>query len=536
MSRCEQVGELSSEKDVARRKTGLFNRMTDGRRKKMRFSLNIFGRSYMIDRMSRTVKIRIAWGAALFIILAGITLTVRSYLQEDLSFAAIPIATAQRGPLTISITESGTLQAVQSVTLASEITSNRAKVASLVPEGTYVQEGDLVIEFDKTPFEEEIRKLRNEISQAEASFVEATENSKLQRVKNAGDLKDAQVNIRAAEAELQNILDGEGVIQMRELELEVQRDRANFEQKQQQVVDLQEMLKSGFITQNELKNAELELQEAETRYTFTQQKHEIFVQYTRPAQVEKARNAVQESKEKFQELQDVANYLESLQAANLQKEQAQVDVLREKYQQALKELTKTSIFAPIPGLVIYNEISGSGQTRKIQVGDAVWSNQALISLPDISHMMVDTQVREIDVHKVQLGQEVLIKVDAYPDAIFHGTVSLIGSLAQSERNLPANVKYFEIQVVFRESDERLRPGMTARVEILVDQLDDALYVPLQAVFEKAGNHVCYIVQERGPEERLVDIGKFNDDFIAIENGISEGERLYLHDPTSFILR
>ena len=486
--------------------------------------------------MKKIGKTGIIGGAALLLILAGITLTVRSYLHDDLSFDAIPVATVQRGSLTISIIESGTLQAVQSVTLASEITSNRAKIASLVPEGTYVQKGDLVIEFDKTPFEEEIRKLRHEISQAEAAFVEATENSKLQRVKNAGDLKDAQVNIRAAEADVQNILEGEGVIQVRELELEVQRDQANHEQKQQQVADLQEMLKSGFITQNELKKAKLELREAETRSTFTQQKYEIFVQYTRPAHIEKARHAVQESKEKFQELQDVANYLESLQAANLQKEQAQLAVLREKYQQALKELTKASIHAPIPGLVIFNEIPGSGQSRKIQVGDAVWSHQALISLPDISHMLVDTQVREIDVHKVQLGQEVGIKVDAYPDTVFHGSVSLIGSLAQSERNLPANVKYFEVQVVFDESDERLRPGMTARVDILVDRLDDAVYVPLQAVFEKDGNHVCYIVQERGSEERMVDIGKFNDDVISIHSGISEGERLYLHDPTAFILR
>lgn len=486
--------------------------------------------------MSKTVKRRLIWSTAFLIIAAGIALTVRSYLQEDLSFETIPVATVQRGPFTIRITESGTLQAVQSVTLASEITSNRAKIASLVPEGTYVEQGDLVIEFDKAPFEEEIRKLQHEIAQAEAALVEATENLKLQRIKNTSDLKEAQVNITAAEAELQNILEGEGIIQLRELELDVQRDRANYEQQQQHVADLQEMLASGFITQNELKKAELDLQEADTRYTFTQQKHEIFIQYTRPAQIENARHKVQESKEKLQELQEVADYLNSLQQANLQKEQARLEGLREKYQQALKELTKASIYAPIPGLVIYNEIPASGQARKIQVGDAVWSHQALISLPDISHMLVETQVREVDVHKIQLGQEVLIKVDAYPDTTFHGTVSLIGSLARAERNLPAGAKYFEVQVIFQESDERLRPGMTARVDILVEHIDDALYVPLQAVFEKAGNHICYIVQDRGPEERLVEVGKFNDDVIIIQRGVSEGERLYLHDPTSFILR
>jgi HlyD family secretion protein len=151
-------------------------------------------------------------------------------------------------------------------------------------------------------------------------------------------------------------------------------------------------------------------------------------------------------------------------------------------------------------------------------------------------MLVETQVREIDVHKIHLGQTVHITVDAYPDTQYHGVVSLIGSLARAERNLPTTAKYFETQIVIDESDDRLRPGMTARVDILVEQFDDALYIPLQAVFEKAGKQVCYVVREHGPEERLIEIGQFNDDVIVVTNGLSEGERIYLHDPTAFILR
>lgn len=99
-------------------------------------------------------------GVLILAILAGIGLTARSYIHQDVSLEAIPVAPVQRGSLTITITESGTLQALQSVTLASEINSNRAKIVRLAAEGTYVQQGDLVIEFDKTPFEEEIRKLQ----------------------------------------------------------------------------------------------------------------------------------------------------------------------------------------------------------------------------------------------------------------------------------------------------------------------------------------------------------------------------------------
>ena len=442
----------------------------------------------------------------------------------------------QRGALTISITESGTLQALQSVTLASEINSNRAKIIKLVPEGTYVQQGDLVIEFDKAPFEEEIKKLQNEIAQAKAGIVEATENLKLQRAKNEGDLKEARINITASEAELKNILEGEGVITLRELEMEVDRAKAAYEEMQQNVVDLRDMLKSGFITQNELKKAELQLQEAESKYTFAKQKHDIFVAYTRPAQIEKAKRKVLEGKEKFQQLQEVADYLVNVQQAGLQKEQARLEGLQEKYQNALTELKKASIYAPIPGLVIYNEIPTSGKARKVQVGDAVWSQQGLISLPDISRMLVETQVREVDIHKVRLEQEVLVWVDAYPDTTFHGKVHLIGSLATADRELPAGTKYFQVQVLFQESDSRLRPGMTARVEILAHRFENVLYVPLEGVFEKAGQKVCYVVRGKSPEKRPVRVGQANEDFILVEDGLREGEQIYLRDPETFVIQ
>ena len=469
-------------------------------------------------------------------VLALIVVVARSYLRDDAALSAIPIAAAQRGTLTLNIVESGTLQAVQSVTLASEIKSDRAKIAKIAPEGTYVKAGELIIEFDKAPFEDELRKLRFDLTQSEAAIVAATENLKLQQAKNDADLKEAEANIAASEAELKNIEAGEGVIKLRELEMDVERAASAFEQAEQKVADLKEMLTSGFITQNELTNAEAELKEITSKYQFAKQKHQIFVEFTRPTDIEKARRAARESTERLQQLRDMAERLISLQQANLQKEEANLQGLQEKYKTALDELRKTTIYAPIPGLVIYNDIPASGKARKIQVGDAVWSHQGLISLPDISRMMVETNVREVDIHKVALGQQAQIQVDAYPDAAFTGTVHLIGSLATAEQNQPTSTKYFEVQIALNESDDRLRPGMTARVEILIDRFEQVLYVPLEGVFEKSGQKVCYVVHEKEAEERPVTVGKFNRDAIIIEEGLAEGEQIYLQDPTTLLMR
>ena len=479
---------------------------------------------------------KIRWAGVMLAILGGIGLFARSYLHEDVAFEALPAATVQRGTLTVNIIESGTLQALQSVTLASEINSNRAKIVKIAPEGSYVQQGDLVIEFDQTPFDEELRKLHHEIKQANAAIVEATENLKLQRAKNETDLQEARNNIRAAETELQNILEGEGVIKLRELEMQAEQDRSAFEQAQQNVADLKDMLKAGFITQNELSKAELELKDATSKYNFTEQKGKIFREYTRPTQIEQAKQEARESQARLTQLEDVAAYLISLQEANLQKEQAQLAGLQEKYQNALNEKAKTAIHAPIPGLVIYNEIPDAGKTRKVQVGDAVWSHQGLISLPDISRMLVETQVREIDIHKVSLDQPVAIQIDAYPDKAYTGIVHLIGSLAKAQGNASAGVKYFQVQVLLQESDARLRPGMTARVDILVERLENVLYVPLEGVFEKSGQKICHLVQGQTAVERPVQVGVLNQDVIQITDGLNEGDSIYLQDPTALALR
>jgi HlyD family secretion protein len=137
---------------------------------------------------------------------------------------------------------------------------------------------------------------------------------------------------------------------------------------------------------------------------------------------------------------------------------------------------------------------------------------------------------------VALEQNVLVHVDAYPDQTYQGQVHLIGSLAKADRNLPAGTKYFQVQILLQGSDPRLRPGMTARVEILVDRFEDVLYVPLEGVFEKDDQKVCYVVKGQGAEERNVQVGKFNDDFIIIEQGMNEGEQIYLHDPMTLLLR
>jgi len=121
-----------------------------------------------------------------------------------------------------------------------------------------------------------------------------------------------------------------------------------------------------------------------------------------------------------------------------------------------------------------------------------------------------------------------VRVEAYPDLRLSGKVTLVGTLAQEERER-RGTKFFTVAVALNESEPRLRPGMTARVEIAVEQRKDALFVPLEAVFEREGRTLVYLPGHR-PRPREVVLGPSNADFVVIEAGLSRGERVLLRDP------
>ena len=159
----------------------------------------------------------------------------------------------------------------------------------------------------------------------------------------------------------------------------------------------------------------------------------------------------------------------------------------------------------------------------------MWANQPLLILPDISKMVVETRVRETDIHKVERNQGVKVRVQAYPDLKLTGVVTLVGTLAQEEKER-RGAKFFGVTIQIDGSEPRLRPGMTAQVEIEVEERLRALFVPLQAVFEKEGRSVCYVVRRGRLQAQDVVTGPSNQDFVVIDKGLREGDRVALRDP------
>lgn len=216
-------------------------------------------------------------------------------------------------------------------------------------------------------------------------------------------------------------------------------------------------------------------------------------------------------------------------------DKADLTTLKLKIQQAESELEKArdqvkqlTVNAPSPGLVVYQKMWKGESVEKIKVGDSPWRGQALIQLPDLSKMQVTCEISEVEIGNLKLEQTVKIKLDAFPDPTFHGKVTDISSLAHGKSG-QEEIKVFDVIIDIDEADPILKPGMTAKAVILIEKIPDKTFVPIEAVFEKDGEKVVYVVSGKSKTVK-VNVERRNENFVVVEGDLKAGQLVSLVDP------
>lgn len=192
-------------------------------------------------------------------------------------------------------------------------------------------------------------------------------------------------------------------------------------------------------------------------------------------------------------------------------------------------MSKTKILAPADGLVVYGDGNQRwyGNDNQIKEGAQVRERQTLMQLPDTSKMMVVVRIHEAKTDKIKLGQKVTVRAEGVGNKQFTGTVTKIAVLADSQnRWLNPELKEYETEIMLDESNELLKPGVTARAEILIAELENVIAVPIQSVFNK-GSKAYVFVGGDDAEPREVSLGLASTEFVEIKSGLEEHEEVLL---------
>jgi HlyD family secretion protein len=442
----------------------------------------------------------------------------------------VPTEMVVRKNFDVVVETIGSLDAARSTIVSSTIGGDKGTIIWMIDEGSRVSAGDSLVLLDPTPFEEKVMRATSDLAEAEAvasTFEQALgwENIQTQR-----QVTSAEFDLRVAELDLLKFEKGDGPLELSRLEAAVQGARQSNSQFAGYLHDLQELVEEGIITENELLQGRRKAEETAKSLATAEQQFEIYKDFVFPSSLEKAKGKVSRAKLELEQTRKSSGFQIGKAKASMNQAFQLVKDARASLKRAVEEQQATTIVAPIPGMVVYRVEFRSGERRKPRVGDSVWQNQPLLYLPDISSMIVNTYIREVDVHKVQIGTNTTTRVDAFPDVALVGKVASIGVLAENGTSRSDGSKVFQLMIELQNGSDNLRPGMTARSTILAGTINDALCIPVTAVFIENGEAHCFVERSGGFVRVPVVLGSQNEVVIEIRNGLSAGERVALVAP------
>lgn len=268
------------------------------------------------------------------------------------------------------------------------------------------------------------------------------------------------------------------------------------------VVDLDntELLTEKSAAETEISIAELELEKAERIFK-------------RQERLLKRAIASQSDFEDAETARDVAKQ-------TLMKTRQQLDTIESR-------IIKSKIMAPLTGTVLALPIV---ENQVVVEAASVNSGTLLMSVADLSKLLIECHINQVDVAKLKVGMPFKFKVDALDQLLMKGVIQSIAPMA----TIVNNIKGYTVELKIEQPDPRLRPGMTAQVTIPISKMEGVLAVPISAVFDGAGDQrVAYVaLQGRKPEERKIDVGISNTEFAEIRSGLRLGEIVALTRPVS----
>ncbi|WP_419656878.1 efflux RND transporter periplasmic adaptor subunit [Desulfosarcina variabilis] len=457
----------------------------------------------------------------------------RCFSQPSEAVSETHIVRAMEGDLEISVKTVGVMDAARTHMISSAVRGDKGKIIFLVEDGSSVAKDDILIRLDPTPFETEIHRLGGEVRSLEAAVESARQMLKWEENQTQRQIRTAKYDLKVARLELRRMLEGEGPLQLAQYKNELDKVEDEYVRYKAYIADLITLQEQGFANPNELSLARKKVDTLEQQYQTARQRHESYKEHVLPTLIETARTSVDKAGIEVQQLEKGATFKVARAASALAEVEGKLETAQVALQQALAELKKTTIRAPFSGIAILYETFRDGQKRKPRVGDRVWQNQPLLYLPDISTMIVKTQVREVDLHKVAIGQACSVRVDAYPETTISGKVTAIGMLATQRFEGGVGEKYFQLTVTLTGKNSRLRPGMTARITISSDNATNVIFIPVHAVFDDGVNTFCYLVDAGGRLfKKKVALGRQNEDWVEIVTGLEEGDRVSVIRPNA----
>ncbi|MBN1391228.1 MAG: efflux RND transporter periplasmic adaptor subunit [Sedimentisphaerales bacterium] len=479
-------------------------------------------------------KILVPAGIGLLVVTAAALVAFNHSGSKAIPAGDVPTFVVVRDFLRISVAESGTIQAREQIILKCEV-EGRTTILTLVEEGTRVKKGDLLVELDSsslldTRVDHEIR-----VQNTEAAFVGARENLAVVENQAKSDVDKAELAYDFSKQDLRKYVEGEYLNHRKEMESKITLAKEELQTAEEKLKWSQKLFEKQYISQTELQIDELSANKRRLDLELAENNLRLLEDFTHPRKLAELESDVSQAEMALERTRRKASANIVQAEAELKAKESEFERQKDKLKKNEEQIAKTKIYAPADGLVIYAtsaKMQGwRGSQEPLIEGREVREQEELIYLPTAEAVKAEVKVHETSLQKVRAGLPVEVTVDALPGKMFRGRVERIAPLPDAQMMwMNPDLKVYNTEVFLEGESEYLKTGMSCKAEIIIEEYEDVVQVPVQAVIRVGGEPTVYVYSGREFRPRGVKIGLDNNRRMRIIEGLKEGEIVLLTPP------
>lgn len=477
-------------------------------------------------------RVWIIRGGILAVVLIGGGLLLRG--GKDTGGGAVRdlYAPVVRGPLVINLEQSGEIKPSQQITLKSEV-EGRTTILYIVPEGSIVKKGDLLVELDASDKLDQKVNQEIEVENAESGYTLKTEDLEIAKNQAASDIELAEQDLAFAKEDLVKYTEGEYPTKLSETKGNVALAEQELERAKEKYEWSKKLFDEDFLSESELRGDELSWRHQSLTLETSRGNLSLLENYTHKRELAKLESDVRQKEAALDRTRRKAKSSIIQAESALLAKKSELERQKQKLQKIVEQIEKSKMYAPMDGQVIY---STSNQrpwenNEPLKEGIEVWQRRDLIYLPTADTFIASFNIHESALSGVSVGMPVRIRCDALPDKVYKGKLTKISPMADTGRRWQnPDLKEYPTEVLIEGGVGELKSGMSCRVEILIAQYPDALSVPVQSIVRTKGVPTVWVRTPRGPERREIKIGLDNNRFARVLEGLSEKDEVLLAPP------
>lgn len=444
-----------------------------------------------------------------------------------------PVFITVQGALDITVTEAGTISPSEQIILKSEL-EGRSTILFLIPEGSQVKAGDLLVELDVSSLE--TRRIEQAIrsQNAEAAFIRSRENLEVVKNQAQSDMEKAELALQFAREDLEQYKAGQHPNKVRELEARITLANEEKQRAQEKLKWSEVLFAEKYLSESEMQADKLSVKKAELDVDLAENNLELLQQFEYKRKITQLESDARQA-EMAQERAVRKAHADVIQAeADLRAKESEFTQNKTQLEKLIEQVGKAEIRAPKDGLVVYStstQVQWRGNVQPLAEGQEVHERQDLIYLPTASSFVAKIKIHESNLKKVTSGMRATLSVDALPGMVFSGHVSVIAPLPDAmSAFMNPDLKLYDTEIQIEGGGDALRTGMSCEVTLHVATYENVVYVPVQCVVRVSGTPTVFVAEPNGGVQRSVRIGENNNRMVHILNGLQPGEPVLLAPP------